>query len=214
MARIVLIAEDEPASQKLAVAVVESCRFDAKVVSNGRDCLDLLRQGIRPELILLDLEMPVLSGLETLEAMKEEGYSNLCPIVVLTGKNQEDVVLQAVRLGATDYVVKPFHLHELTERITDLIFNIDESQLRKLLLNLNTLESPVPPSLRTQLDDEFLVYRVSDRQKTIGIAVAKSQTPKGLAYKSLKEIMVSVQIFRKCSFGWRKVWPLEKHFKN
>ena len=70
MARLVLVAEDEMVSQRLAAAVIRQLGFTSQVVPDGQDCLDVIASGVRPDLILLDLEMPVVSGIEVLGTLK------------------------------------------------------------------------------------------------------------------------------------------------
>ncbi len=209
MPRLVLIAEDDPISQRMAAAVVESCGYRSHIVQQGAQCLSVLQNGLQPDLLLLDLEMPVMNGIEVLRAMKQGGGAEICPIVVLTSHHQEETVMEAIKLGADDFIVKPFHPHELGQRVSDLIFEIDDAQLRLLIEKLHFQDPSLAdqPSLRPYLGHAFSLYPVMHGQRSICVALPQGLSPQLIARMPIPEIVMKVMIFRKCSTGWRKVWP-------
>jgi CheY-like chemotaxis protein len=209
MPRIVLIAEDDPISQRMAAAVVESCGYRAHIVQHGAQCLETLQKGLQPDLLLLDLEMPVMDGIQVLRAMKQAGGVEICPIVVFTSHHNEQIVLEAIKLGADDFIVKPFHPHELGQRISDLIFEIDDAQLRLLIEKLHFQDPALAdqPSIKQQVGQSFNLYPVMHDHRSICVAIPQGLSPQSFARMSLPEIVMKIMIFRKCSTGWRKVWP-------
>ncbi len=123
MARTILIVEDEPTLRETLADALESDGFRVLAAANGREALATFRAE-RPDLILLDLMLPELSGIEVCRIIRAElGV----PIVMLTAKDSELDKVVGLELGADDYVTKPFSLRELTARIRALFRRSDQS---------------------------------------------------------------------------------------
>jgi DNA-binding response OmpR family regulator len=112
----VLIVEDEQDLAALVKYTFESQgEADAEVVGNGSAALKAVADR-RPDLMILDLMLPVLSGVEVCRLLKSRTETRSIPIIILTAKTSEDDRVQGLELGADDYVTKPFSLRELTAR--------------------------------------------------------------------------------------------------
>lgn len=109
----VLIIDDEPPIRKLLRMGLGVQGYDVIEASNGRLGLDLLAE--EPGLVILDLGLPDIEGLELLRAMRSRNES--VPIVVLSSRGDETAKVQALDLGADDYVTKPFGMDELLARM-------------------------------------------------------------------------------------------------
>jgi DNA-binding response OmpR family regulator len=116
MARTILVVEDEPTLRETIVDALESEGFRVVAAADGREALTQFR-GERPDLVLLDLMLPELSGIEVTRIIRAESG---VPIVMLTAKDSELDKVVGLELGADDYVTKPFSLRELTARIRAL----------------------------------------------------------------------------------------------
>ena len=93
MPRIVLIAEDDPISQRMAAAVVESCGYRAQIVQAGSPVPGSSSESdFIPIFFCSTLEMPVMDGIQVLKAMKQSGGVEICPIVVFTSHHQQETV--------------------------------------------------------------------------------------------------------------------------
>jgi DNA-binding NtrC family response regulator len=106
MAKTVLVVDDDPTQRRLMQAAAEKQGFRARVVENGERALEEAsdaRNGV--DVVLLDLVMPGLSGMETLERLMERRPD--LPVIVLTATGGIDTVVQAMRAGAIDFFVKP-----------------------------------------------------------------------------------------------------------
>ena len=126
---VILLAEDEPADAHLIkVAIAENhILADLHHVVDGQEALDYLqRQGarfataLRPDLILLDLNMPRMDGREFLAAIKQLPDLRDIPVVVLTAPHLDRVVLSACDLGAAGYITKPVDVVQFMATIRDL----------------------------------------------------------------------------------------------
>jgi two-component system, OmpR family, alkaline phosphatase synthesis response regulator PhoP len=115
MARI-LVAEDE---QHIAEMITFKLTNGGHQVIRARDGEEAIRLAEQetPDLILLDVMMPVLSGFEVLRQLKSDQACRSVPVIMVTAKGQEREVVSGLRDGATDYIVKPFSLKELVARI-------------------------------------------------------------------------------------------------
>jgi len=115
MARI-LIGDDEPFLRDMVAFKLRNQGHDVTVAVDGGQALELAQTG-RPDLILLDVMMPGLDGFEVLRRLKADAALRAIPVIMLTAKGQERDVISGLSGGATDYVVKPFSLKELSMRI-------------------------------------------------------------------------------------------------
>ena len=113
MARI-LIAEDEP---DLRMGLRDNLQFEGYEVleaADGEETLRFVRED-RPDLLLLDIMMPKLDGLEVCRQMRESGFN--MPVLMLTAKSQEADIVRGLEVGADDYITKPFTIREVLARI-------------------------------------------------------------------------------------------------
>lgn len=115
---IALIIDDEPVERLLMGKVVKNIGFKSISSANGTDALDKLKKyGCEIKLILLDLFMPGISGLETLKEIRKTYSATEIPVMMLTGNTYEADIVEAFNSGANDYVTKPFIQGELVARI-------------------------------------------------------------------------------------------------
>ena len=111
MARTILVVDDEPTLRETLVDALEADGFRVVSAADGREALTRFRAE-RPDLVLLDLMLPELSGIEVCRIIRAESG---VPIVMLTAKDSELDKVVGLELGADDYVTKPFSLRELVE---------------------------------------------------------------------------------------------------
>jgi two-component system KDP operon response regulator KdpE len=109
----ILIVDDEPQIRRVMLTTLSSHGYTVVEAKSGEEALDLIRAD-RPDLIILDVNLPGISGLET---CREIRASSEVPIIMLTVRNSERDKVQALDAGADDYVVKPFGVEELMARI-------------------------------------------------------------------------------------------------
>jgi DNA-binding response OmpR family regulator len=116
MARTILVVEDEPTLRETLAEALEADGFRVVSAADGREALTRFRAE-RPDLVLLDVMLPELSGIEVCRIIRAESG---VPIVMLTAKDSELDKVVGLELGADDYVTKPFSLRELIARIRAL----------------------------------------------------------------------------------------------
>ena len=116
----IVVAEDEPALGRLITFKLQRESYEVKWANNGGAALDLVRQE-KPDIVLLDVMMPVLDGYQVLKKLKEDEDLKGIPVIMLTSKGQERDVVKGIELGANDYIVKPFRPAELVARVKRLL---------------------------------------------------------------------------------------------
>jgi DNA-binding response OmpR family regulator len=116
----VLVVDDDPDVCDLVTYKLEQSGFEVRRASDGDAALREVAKRI-PDLVLLDIMMPGISGLEVLERLRSDHTTSLIPVVMLTAKAQENDVERGFQLGADDYVVKPFSPRELVRRVTAVL---------------------------------------------------------------------------------------------
>lgn len=112
----VVVAEDEASLAKLISFKLQREHYEVAMAEDGGKALELI-QGNHPDLILLDVMMPVMDGYHVLQEIKKDPKLSEIPVIMLTSKGQEKDVVRGIDLGATDYIVKPFRPSELVARI-------------------------------------------------------------------------------------------------
>lgn len=123
MAKKLLIVDDKLELRQLLRSYLVEEGFDVNTAGNGQEALFAARQH-KPDLIILDLMMPEMSGFEFLRAFRRESET---PVIVLTARLEENDKVVGLELGADDYVTKPFSMRELTARIRAVLRRMDKA---------------------------------------------------------------------------------------
>ena len=126
----ILLVDDNPNDIELALAALAENRLanDVVVVRDGEEALDYLyHRGIfklrargNPAVVLLDLKLPKIDGLEVLKRIKNEEALQQIPVVMLTSSREEQDLVRSYKLGVNAYVVKPVDFHEFVDSIKEL----------------------------------------------------------------------------------------------
>ena len=125
----VLLVEDNPADAELTRDAMNENRPDLEmsVVIDGVQAIEYVRRSgpytskMRPDLILLDLNIPRVNGKEVLAAVKAEAGLRMIPIIILTSSSAEKDIFESYELGANCYVIKPLDLHSFQEIVGSLV---------------------------------------------------------------------------------------------
>ncbi len=122
----VLVADDEPHIGRIIKMKLEQGPFRVTLAYDGREALDVLAREDDFALVLLDLMMPHLSGLDVLAQMRADTRWRELPCIILTAAGQEEQHRRAIELGATDFITKPFSPKKLYARAAELVGISDE----------------------------------------------------------------------------------------
>jgi two-component system response regulator len=127
----ILLAEDNPSDERLTLHALNRYNLTNKihVVRDGAEALDFIfctgayaQRDITqpPKVILLDLKLPLVNGLEVLQRMKADSRTRLIPVVVLTSSREERDIVDSYRLGVNSYITKPVDFEQFTEAVRTL----------------------------------------------------------------------------------------------
>jgi two-component system response regulator AtoC len=106
----ILAVDDEPSMRRLLEISLKQAGYQPVLANQGREALDALRQG-GIDLVVSDLHMPGMGGIQLLEAMQQEGIET--PVIIVTAHGEISTAVQAMKLGASDYILRPFDLETL-----------------------------------------------------------------------------------------------------
>jgi DNA-binding response OmpR family regulator len=111
----ILVAEDDPVSRKLISTRLANWDYDVVVANDGAEAMAVLRRRDAPALAILDWSMPEMDGVEICRRMREA--ERMVYIILLSARGSKENIIEGLRAGADDYLVKPFHAEELQARI-------------------------------------------------------------------------------------------------
>ena len=114
--KVILVIDDSPLDRKLISKVLERQSFQVHTAASGEEGISLIKS-VKPDLILLDIMMEGMDGLETCKILKEMPECQNVAIIFMTGKTDSDTILQAFSQGASDYITKPYRIKEAMARI-------------------------------------------------------------------------------------------------
>jgi len=121
---VVLIAEDDDDLRELVCTELESEGFQVVSVTNGEEAVSKTRS-LRPDVIVMDLMMPVMNGIEAIKELKTDNSTNHIPIVVGTAVEEKEDIVKSFEAGAIAYITKPYFMPELKAKINSVLISIE-----------------------------------------------------------------------------------------
>jgi two-component system, OmpR family, response regulator ResD len=140
----VLVVDDEPTIGEVVCRYLDRAGYDTRVALDGRSALQKVEER-SPDLVVLDLMLPGVDGLEVMRRIRERGRNHTA-IILLTAKGEESDRIVGLRLGADDYVVKPFSPGELVARVDAVLRRVDTAPAHEAPLSFDGLE--IDPAAR------------------------------------------------------------------
>jgi len=116
MKKKVLIVEDDPTISQPVEALLGLSGYETHLAADGRDAVYKARD-VKPDIILLDVVLPVLNGFDVCKLLREDPATKAIPVIMLTSLSQVGDAEKAFDMGATDYLAKPFDVDRLLEKI-------------------------------------------------------------------------------------------------
>jgi len=161
----VLVVDDEPAIGDVVSRYLKRAGYDTVVAATGKDALGQAETGC-PDVVVLDLMLPDIDGLEVMRRLRKENHRRAA-IILLTARGEESDRITGLRLGADDYVIKPFSPGELVARVEAVLRRIEPVPARQPRMQFDGLE--IDPTARritldghgvelTQLEFELLLF--------------------------------------------------------
>lgn len=171
----ILLVDDNP---KYLADVLPFYGYDLKCVSDGVQALSVLDSGEFFDIVLLDVMMPNMNGWDTLKTIRKKSKTKDIPVIMLTAVNEDQKMISGLKIGADDYIVKPFILPNLLARI--------EAVLRRANRNKQVLK---PENVTINQADNF--NSLTKREKDVLLLVTQGESNKSIADKLvLSEVTV------------------------
>ena len=136
--KVVAIVDDEEDIVNLVSHHVKREGYKVKGFHNGRDFL-LFLESIVPDLVILDIMLPGIDGLEICRMLKNRSRTSSIPIIMLTAKASEADVVVGLEIGADDYIVKPFSPREMVARVKSLLRRVNSKEAKEPELEIGPI---------------------------------------------------------------------------
>ena len=122
----ILVAEDERDIRELIAFTLRFANFEVELARNGAEAVEKAPE-VNPDLILMDVRMPLMTGYEACEALKKDPITKDIPVIFLSAKGQESEIQEGLEVGAMDYILKPFAPDELTSQVQRVLKQIGKA---------------------------------------------------------------------------------------
>ena len=157
----VLVVDDEPTIAEVVARYLERAGYRTRVATDGVEAIEAAASQ-RPDLVVLDLMLPGVDGLEVMRRLREEDRERIA-VILLTAKGEESDRVIGLRLGADDYVVKPFSPAELVARVDAVLRRVDTSPAHEAPLELSDMTiDPAARRVFVRGEDAQLTQREFD----------------------------------------------------
>ena len=125
MSKRILVVDDDKITLQMCEFILKKQGYEVVTAASGKRCLEYLRDKNNPlvDCIVLDIEMPLLNGFNTLSSIRQSEKLMKIPVMFLTAAATQDMVKEAIRLGVTSYLRKPFLPKDLVDKVAALLEN-------------------------------------------------------------------------------------------
>lgn len=122
---LALVVDDSRAMRQILARIMSRLGFDVVDAEHGQAALDLLAAGTRPDLALIDWNMPVMDGLEFVQAIRDNPDYRQITLMMVTTESDHNKIVKALAAGAHEYVIKPFTPDAIAEKLTLLGLTVE-----------------------------------------------------------------------------------------
>lgn len=144
----ILLVEDDNTSRELLVHRLVNCGYQVLQAACGKDAKEMILCCL-PDLILLDITLPDINGLKILESLKSNTKTSAIPVIIVSGRDSNDDIIQGLNMGASDYITKPYQWGIIIARVKSALRSIETTKLLK--------EALYQERLNVQSKSDFLV---------------------------------------------------------
>lgn len=190
----ILAVDDNPDNIQLIMDIVEDLGHQVAKAYDGPEALSLIANGLRPDLILLDVNMPGMTGFEVLSHLKAEKQTAQIPVILLTALSGIDHRVEGLSLGAEDYLIKPFSPLELIARIeARLRTKAEADDLRETQQMIRqTFERFVAPSVVNQLLEDPTGVKLGGRMQELTVLFADLENFTSISEQTEPEQLLNI----------------------
>jgi len=164
--KTVLVVDDEPAIVRLVRDYLERASFDVVTAADGNEALRAYQRR-RPDLVILDLTLPGLDGLDVARAMRRDGD---VPIIMLTARTEETDRVAGLELGADDYVTKPFSAREIVARVRAVLRRAQAARSHEEIVRVGDAIVLDVPRMEVAVDGRAVTLTATEFQLLLHMA--------------------------------------------
>lgn len=184
----VLLVDDNP---KYLEDVLPFYGYEISVATNGKEALNILEQKSDYDIVLLDAMMPVMNGWDTLKNIRSNPVTKALPIIMVTAVNDDKKMVSGLKMGADDYIVKPFILPNLLARIEAVLRRTSDNKEIQKVSNVTISQAKAFNSLTEREKDVLLLVTKGKSNKEIAQElVIGITTVKGYIYSIFRKLNV------------------------
>ena len=204
----VMICDDTQDNRDIFSRHLEMEGYEVVLVSSGKECLKALNEGNVPDLLLLDVMMPEISGLQVLAEIRKANLK-LFPIVMLTAVGEREVVKKAVLLGANDYMIKPVSKTTLVERVTSHLERLTDAVAIELIGKANIADDKRLPTVLQKMVEANgrKTYPMKTESHELIILIKTGKSPASIAREAIPKVKESCLIFARKGYLFSVIWP-------
>ncbi len=162
----ILVVDDEPAIVRLVRDYLERAGFEVMTAANGESALQAFSRS-RPDLVILDLTLPAMDGLDVARAMRRAGD---VPIIMLTARTEEADRVAGLELGADDYVTKPFSAREIVARVRAVLRRAQTAAMHEDVVRVGDALVLDAPRMQVHVDGHEVLLTPTEFQLLLHMA--------------------------------------------
>jgi CheY-like chemotaxis protein len=204
----ILALDDEPEVLKLYEHFLAYCNYIVMTTDNAETFLEEMKLG-QPDLVILDINLPGVSGLSLLEMIRADSATRSLPIIIVSARGDEETIKEAVKLGCDNFMVKPFKMKDFIDRVEKELYTLDETELREILSQLKMSNNNLLKNIgvHTKGMAHYDAYPLTHNDKELCVIVRRGAKPATICRHDMEKITKEVVVYCKSQMRWRIVFP-------
>lgn len=207
----ILVVDDDAEILDTISSCLENRGFLVTRAKTGGECLREIKNEM-PDLVILDVDMPGINGLSVLRSIRENTKTNQIPVILATALGTEHVVKSATSVGVDDFIVKPFRLEQIANRVELHLLVRTPALAKRLVIGLTDKDKVVRSAVSFKgIDWEYWdLYSSKYLGHELFIIIPKDADPQATSEISDDESRQKIMIYAKIDNSWCRVWPRQR----
>lgn len=208
ISKTILVVDDDAEVLGICRTVLEEKGYHVLTSSDGKSCMrDVIVK--KPDLIVLDIRMPGMDGLNVLDMIKVSQLGREVPIIVWSGEADRETQQKAEKLGADEFLAKSIAMPEFARRVMSHLFSVDYATLQDIVRH-TPAEPPAGASLSGIDPNDYKDWDlrpVTYQEMDLCVFLPKGAAPSAAAAYTAEEAATKVAVFQKLKSRWKRLWP-------
>jgi len=208
MSKTVLIVDDDHHTHHILIAFLTKRGYQVEGAYDGREGLEKIR-ATPPDLVLLDINMPKIDGLNLLDLLKQSDVTKEIPVLMLTANAKRITVLRTAKMGVEDYICKPFDFDLLSQRIGEQLLELEAETVREILPDMERGDHDIyaSPDIKDFIQMGWDAYVRVYQQVNLCILIPKETKPAEAVNFTPEQLKRNVIVFARLTHEWKTLWP-------